>query len=106
MAQDQPITCDGPGPHDPPDGIVGWSSVAGVHQRCRATVCQPGELGSVVNLRTLEGRVPDALAANTTFLGRATPSNAQVLAQVQLLTREVNALIRILWARLDNIDDT
>ena len=36
-----------------------------------------------------------ALAANATFLAIASPTNAQVLAQTRLLTRQVNARIRL-----------
>lgn len=33
---------DGPGPHDPPDGILGGSSVEGATgMRCNSPACQP-----------------------------------------------------------------
>lgn len=41
-----------------------------------------------------------ALAVNATFLAIASPSNAQVLTQVQRLTRETNAIFRLLRAAL------
>lgn len=39
--------------------------------------------------------VAAALAANQTFLGLTSPTNLQVVAQVRALTRQVNALARI-----------
>lgn len=48
-----------------------------------------------------------ALTANTTFLALATPTNVQVLAQTQRLTREVNGLLRQLVTEdLSTITDT
>jgi len=63
-------------------------------------------LGSSANQTTLQGRASAALAVNATFLGLASPTNAQVLAQVQRLTRECNALIRLMLGLLSDISDT
>lgn len=36
------IICDGPGPHDPPTGVLGQSDRPGPHDmRCGAPGCQP-----------------------------------------------------------------
>jgi hypothetical protein len=36
------LLCDGPGPHDPPDGILGTTTVYGhLGHRCMAEACQP-----------------------------------------------------------------
>lgn len=51
---------------------------------------------------TLAGKARAALAANATFLALASPTNAQVVAQVQRLTRENNALIRLVVAALED----
>jgi hypothetical protein len=46
------------------------------------------------NERTVEDRLREALAANKVFLANASPTNAQTLAQVKSLTRQVSGLIR------------
>lgn len=46
------------------------------------------------NRATLLTQARNALGANATYLGIGAPTNAQVVAQVQALTRQVNGLIR------------
>lgn len=46
------------------------------------------------NRATLLTQARNALANNATYLGIGAPTNAQVVAQVQALTRQVNGLIR------------
>lgn len=50
---------------------------------------------NVANERTLRDRAATALANNRDFLAITTPTNAQVVAQVKALTRQVQALIRL-----------
>jgi hypothetical protein len=50
---------------------------------------------AAVNEKALLDKAKAALTANATFLAIATPSNAQVSAQVKALTRQVNALIKL-----------
>jgi len=66
------------------------------------TVRTPGQ----VNETTMRNRVAVALTANATYLALATPTNAQTTAQVQRLTRECSALIRLLVGLLDTTDGT
>lgn len=54
---------------------------------------------------TLTVRARAALAANRAFLDIATPSAAQNAAQINALTRQVNALARIMLGALDSTDD-
>lgn len=47
-----------------------------------------------------------AVDANSTYLNIATPTAAQVAAQVKALTRQMNALIRITAGEFDTTDGT
>lgn len=61
---------------------------------------------SLTNAATLRSRALTALDANATFLALASPTNAQVVAQVQKLTRECNGLIRLALSQLDDTTGT
>ena len=54
----------------------------------------------------LASRARAALIANATFLALGSPTNAQTLAQVQLLTKECNGIIRLLLGVLDSTSGT
>lgn len=56
-----------------------------------------------LNAADLRDKATTALATNVTYLAIASPTNAQVAAQVKVLTRECSALIRLL---LNQTDDT
>jgi len=64
------------------------------------------QASQAANAASLQGKAQAALAANSTFQAIASPTNAQVLAQVQLLTKECNALIRLALNLLDTTSDT
>lgn len=53
---------------------------------------------------SLRSKAHAAIAANNTFLALAAPSLAQQGTQIKLLTRECNALIRLLINQLDADD--
>lgn len=58
----------------------------------------------VANERTLRAQAANAMAANRAFTELAPPSNAQVIAQVKALSRQVNALIRLELQELSGTD--
>ena len=70
------------------------------------TVREDIETGLRTNQTTVEDKARQALAANATFLALQNPTNAQILAQVRLLTREANGLIRLQLDELADVSDT
>ena len=58
------------------------------------------------NRKSLQTKASNAIATNNNFLAIASPTNAQAVAQVQLLTRENTAIIRLLLGLLDSTDGT
>ncbi len=58
------------------------------------------------NADALRDKATAALAANATYLALPSPTNAQNLAQIRALTREANALVRLLLGSLDSLDGT
>lgn len=59
-----------------------------------------------VTAKALDAKITTALTNNADFLALASPTNAQVGAQVKALTRQVNALMRLVTSRLDSADGT
>lgn len=117
------IVCDGPGPHIPADGVLGTSSVPPVPgMRCGSPSCVPStattiaaQLATADTIRTnLAAQVApgsparNAITTNTTFVGTASPTNAQVVAQVKALSNQNKVIIpnllralRLLLGQLD-----
>ena len=56
------------------------------------------------NRSSIETKALAALTANNDYLAIASPSNAEVLAQVRVITRECNGLIRLVLNQLDSDD--
>lgn len=63
-------------------------------------------LRTSANEEAIYGKALAALAVNSTFLGIASPTNAQTLAQVKRLTQECNSLIRIVLNLYDTTSGT
>jgi hypothetical protein len=57
-----------------------------------------------INAAAIRDAATTALADNRTFLAIASPTNAQTLAQVKALTRQINGLVRLILDRLDGTD--
>lgn len=60
----------------------------------------PGGLGTLLN------KARQAIDANNTFLAIGSPTNAQTLAQVQKLTRENTAVIKVMLGQVDDLSGT
>lgn len=69
-----------------------------------SVVAKPNSLGA--NAEQLRQRALAALDANTAFLAVGAPTQAQILTQVQRLTRESSGLIRLLLGLTDDITGT
>jgi hypothetical protein len=72
----------------------------------RALISATPEGAASVNEKALKDKAVTALAANQAFLDLASPTNAQVVAQVRSLTRQMNALIRLTVRQLDSTNGT
>lgn len=84
-------------------GITEAALVAAVE----AAPALPALAVTEANGATLRERAVAALDANAAFLAIPnTPTNAQVLAQVKVLTKEASGLIRLLLGRLDSVEGT
>lgn len=65
-----------------------------------------GHQTQATNATTLIQKGAAAIAANLTYLAIVTPNNAQVVAQVNALTLQVNALMRLATQALNSTAGT
>jgi hypothetical protein len=56
------------------------------------------------NHDTIVSQATTAISSNQTYLGIASPTNAQVVAQDRALTQQMNTVIRLVIAKLDGTD--
>ena len=61
---------------------------------------------STANLANLRAKAQNALNNNATYLAIASPTNAQAVAQIGALTRQMDAVIRILMNLLSDTTNT
>ena len=61
---------------------------------------------AVTNEKSLMEKAGAAIETNKTFLAITSPTNAQVVAQVKALTRQNNALIRLITKALGDVSGT
>lgn len=92
-------------------GYTRWDTAGTVVERRALTAAESAvfadadaEQARATNETTLTDKAKSALTTNATFLAIASPTNAQVSAQVKALTRQVNALIRLATRTLDTTD--
>ena len=76
-----------------------WVNEQGQRVRQSVTETIPD---SEVNAETLRQRASTAIGVNAAYLALGSPTAAQTTAQVQRLTRECTALIRLLVGALDD----
>jgi hypothetical protein len=93
------------------DGVTAWVVPAGRQAITEATATASGYTyppapTADLNAATLRTRAITALTANATYQAIGAPTNAQVGAQVALLTKECNGIIRLLLNQLDDITGT
>lgn len=67
---------------------------------------EPPQSPEQSNRADLVNKAQQALTANATYLALASPSTAQNTAQIQRLTREASALIRLLTEAFDTTAGT
>lgn len=61
---------------------------------------------SEINQSNIRAKLEQALGVNSTFIALTTPTVAQAVAQVKILSRENNALIRWCLNRFDSSEDS
>jgi hypothetical protein len=97
-----PLEWDGVTPYAPP---AGTTLVTEADAQAGGYTLPPRRPVDVV-AATLTARAGQALAVNGAYLALASPTAAQVAAQVGVLTRECSGLVRLLLRRLDTDEGT
>ena len=69
-------------------------------------ITTPGAGTPAANQQSIQSKAQAALVNNATYLAIPSPTTAQAVAQVAALTREVNAIIRLLLNQFDTTTGT
>lgn len=72
--------------------------------RTQRIAAKPGS--TMANQQALADKLVQAIAANDAYVAIVSPTNAQVAAQVQRLTKECSALFRLMLGQLDTTAGT
>lgn len=87
------------------DGKAGAIQIATIADITSGSAAQSAKT-SEANRAAVLAKAQAALTANATFLALASPTNAQTLAQVQRLSRQMDGVLRVLSNLLDDVSDT
>ena len=85
---DYPLTCSGPGPHEPADGILGTTTVDGATGRCEACPPEATPVEAAVDPVTVLAQVGSGLAAIP-----ATATSTQMRSTLRTLGEQITAAI-------------
>lgn len=101
------IVCSGPGPHNPPNGVLGTSTTEIADARCGASACRPAADPQVATVADIVAKAQTALTNNAAFIGtvanrRTAIANGKSTAQTGTTatvttTAQAQTQIRALW---------
>lgn len=107
------LSSSGTLPSDPPAGYTSWDVNGNVTSTRQLTadelasfLAEDAATSVAVNQTALLQASANALATNATYQAIGTPTQAQAVAQVAALTRQVNALIRLAANQLTSTSGT
>ena len=107
------VWSNGTQPGDPPEGYTATDGAGAVLTERDLSDDEAQQLADLdaatlasTNGATLQDRLTAAVTANTAYLAVKSPTTAQTTTQVQRLSRQTNALIRLVLNQLTTTDGT